>query len=179
MSYLITCSGSKRIPEHNNPSIIENLSFNNELLEARLELIRLTGIGLELDWNKTLPAWQLYSTNRSIIYRQVTQNNWLKPQADIKILSALFGWIKHTDLVPIYDLAMDKRKNDVMPYLFWRDTRLLEKTIFENDIDLLSGVYKNSINQNGAIIANPPEVIWNDIRGHHKGIWLNEQLNLL
>ncbi len=174
MAHLITCSGRKRTPILDNPSDLENLSNNNELLEARLQLIALTGI--ELDWDKTLPAWQLYS---GIIYSHIAENNWIKPETEVKILSALFGWIKHTDLVPIYDLAMNKRKNDVMPYLFWRDTGLLENTIFENDIDLLSGVYKNSINQNGAIIANPPEVIWNDIRGHHKGIWLNEQLNLL
>ena len=177
MPYLITCSGSKIIPTLRNPSILENLFFNNELLKARLELIGLTGI--ELDWNKTLPAWQLYSTNRSIIYRQVMQNNWLKPQTDIKILSALFGWINHTDLIPTYDLSMNKRKNGVMPYLFWRESQLLEKFIFENDIDLLSGVYKRSINQNGNIIANTPEVIWNDNRGHNKGRWLNEQLNIL
>lgn len=172
MAYLITCSGRKRTSILDNPSDLENLSNNNELLEARLQLIALTGI--ELNWDKTLPAWQLYS---GIIYSHIAENNWIKPETEVKILSALFGWINHTDLIPTYDLSMNIRKNGVMPYLFWRDSQLLEEFIFENDIDLLSQAYKKSINQNGNIIANIPNIIWNDNWGHHKGIWLNTQLN--
>lgn len=177
MAYLITCSGSKTKPVLDNPNNLENLSNNNELFDARLNLIKLTEI--ELDWSKTLPAWQLYSTNRSIIYRQVLQNNWLKPQTDIKILSALFGWIKFDDLIPYYDLAINKRKNGIMPYLFWRESQLLENLILENDIDLLSNTYRKAINYKGNTLANYPVLTWQDNRGHHKGRWLNEQLNLL
>ena len=110
MAYLITCSGSKQNPVFINESKLENLSFNDKLFETRTKMIKLSKI--ELDWNKTLPAWQLYSGTYSKVYPQVSEENWLKPNADIMILSALFGWIKHTDLVPFYNLAMaDKISN--------------------------------------------------------------------
>ncbi len=100
--YLITCSGSKRKPVF-NPSTIENLSFP-KLSEHRREMINFSGV--HLDWNYTLPAWELYSGRYSKLYPKVDIINWNKPCVDIQILSALFGWIKHNDLVPYYDLQM-------------------------------------------------------------------------
>ena len=73
MSYLITCSGSKQIPTEIYKSSIENLTFNDPLLLKRKLLI--SEIKLDLDWNKTLPAWQLYSGNRSVVYNRIETNN--------------------------------------------------------------------------------------------------------
>ena len=104
MTYLITCAGSKRQPI-NNPSSLEELSFHQELGAARKKLIALNS-HIQLNWDFTLPAWQLYSGNKSRIYPRITEANWTKDCIDIRILSALFGWIKHTDLVTDYDLKM-------------------------------------------------------------------------
>ena len=103
MAYLITCSGSKRIPSDNSSSI-DLLSYP-DLKIYRERMIEISGISL--DWGKTLPACQLYSGIRSKLYPQVAAHNWSKSCIKVKILSALFGWINHTDLVPIYDLKMD------------------------------------------------------------------------
>jgi cytoplasmic iron level regulating protein YaaA (DUF328/UPF0246 family) len=171
MAYLIPCSSKKRTPCL-NPSSLEKLSFSDELLDARLEILNRTGI--QLNWNNTLPAWQLYSGK---IYTKISQNNWLKEETEIRILSALFGWIKHTDLIPMYDLQMNKKFNNLMPYRYWRENQLLKNLIFEEDIDLLSKSYKKGINHNMEIIASRPAVKFTD-RGDQMGKWLNEQLNL-
>jgi hypothetical protein len=46
----------------------------------------------------------------------------------------------------------------------------------ENDIDLLSGVYRQAINNRGIIIAHKPDDINFTDRGVQKGRWLNSQL---
>jgi hypothetical protein len=48
MAYLITCAGSKRQPT-NNPSSLQQLSFNKELGEAREKLIALNP-HIQLNW---------------------------------------------------------------------------------------------------------------------------------
>jgi cytoplasmic iron level regulating protein YaaA (DUF328/UPF0246 family) len=53
-----------------------------------------------------LPAWQLYSGVGARLYPRINNVNWTNTKTDVKILSALFGLIKHTDLIPYYDLAM-------------------------------------------------------------------------
>lgn len=95
MAFLISCAGSKNQPKIHNPSDLQSLSFNDELYQARQELLLLTNI--QLDWNRTLPAWQLYSGNRSKIYPRITETNWTKNCIDVQILSALFGanWTKN------------------------------------------------------------------------------------
>lgn len=174
MAYLITCSGSKQKPTIINPSSIENLSFNNELLEARRQMIQLYNQNLE--WNKCLPACQLYNGR---LYSRVSSHNWLKSNADIMILSALFGWIKHTDLIPHYNLAMDNRINGVYVWRQWYNLNVLPR-IFENtDIDLLSGKYRKAINLNGNYVSQHPNINWRDKYGFQKGEWLNEKLNNL
>lgn len=175
MAYLITCAGSKRQPTSNNPSSLENLSFNDTLYDARVNLLHLTDI--QLDWNLTLPAWRLYSGNRSRIYPRITEDNWTKDCVDIRILSALFGWIKHTDLLPYYDLKM----SDKIPQLnnsvhrYWRDQNLLAQFVNRSDIDLLSGDYRRAIHGNANPVATIPNVQFNDY-GVQKGNWLNTQL---
>jgi cytoplasmic iron level regulating protein YaaA (DUF328/UPF0246 family) len=175
MTYLITCAGSKRQPIIHNPSNLQDLSFNEELNNARLELLILTNI--QLNWDLTLPAWQLYSGKRSRIYPQITLDNWTKDCTDIRILSALFGWIKHTDLLPYYDLRM----SDLIPqtnqkiFQYWHHQNILNQLVFQNDIDLLSGDYRKAVHGNTDPVAMTPNAQFNDY-GVQKGIWLNNQL---
>ena len=175
MSYLITCSGSKLCPE-TFLSSIEDLSFP-ELNVYRKKIINLSGI--DLDWNRTLPAWKLYSGNYSRLYPQITERNWINEKTDVKILSALFGWIKHNDRIPIYDLQMNNLlTNKVAVYRTWRDFEILDKFVDSSDIDLLSVNYRKAIRTNGEIGAIIPKVIFTD-RGVQKGRWLNQQLEQL
>lgn len=175
MTYLITCAGSKRQPIVHNPSNLQALSFNEELNNARLELLILTNI--QLNWDFTLPAWQLYSGNRSRIYPQITLANWTKDCIDIRILSALFGWIKHTDLLPYYDLRMSDKiaQTNQRIFQYWHNQNLLNQLVHQNDIDLLSGDYRKAVHGNTNPVATIPNAQFNDY-GVQKGIWLNNQL---
>lgn len=173
MSYLITCSGSKKCPE-SVPNTLDNLS-NPELNKHRKKVIELSGI--ELDWNRTLPAWKLYSGNYSRLYPQVSELNWTKANTDVKILSALFGWIKHTDRIPYYDLQMKSKigKNNKSVYRIWNEFKVLQNYINNDDVDLLSDDYRKAIDNKAKLIATKPNVVFTD-RGVQKGKWLNEQL---
>lgn len=178
MAYLITCAGSKQLPNIRKPNIINNLSYNNTLLAPRQQLIALTRI--RLDWSYTLPAWELYSGKDSKLYPRVCANNWKKPCIEIRILSALFGWINHTDLIPFYDLKMTstiKINNSTKSvWCYWRDINLLNAIVdHQADIDLLSANYRKAINGNGQNVAVVPNVHFNDY-GVQKGNWLNKQL---
>jgi cytoplasmic iron level regulating protein YaaA (DUF328/UPF0246 family) len=174
MSYLITCSGSKLYPESTSSSL-EELSFP-ELNKFRKIII--TSSDCELDWAKTLPAWKLYSGKYSRLYPQVTEENWIKQKTDILILSALFGWIKHTDRIPFYDLKMKDKLNNKSVLQIWRDFNVLQSFIGINDIDLLSKDYRNAISKGGIINAKRPNVAFTD-RGVQKGKWLNNQLDFV
>lgn len=180
MAYLITCAGSKREPINYNPSSLKKLSFNDELLKARKEIIRLTGI--QLDWSKTLPAWELYSGTRSKIYPQIKIENWKKPCVEIKILSALFGWVDYTDLLPKYNLRMsDKIQTDKIQtvWRYWFNQNILDQIVNSNDdIDLLSGDYRKAIIGKSIPISKIPNIIFKGY-GIEKGKWLNEELNKL
>lgn len=176
MTYLITCSGSKIKPVENNSSNIEKLSFGNSLLEARNNIIQMSKV--DLDWSKTMPAWKLYSGNRSKIYPQISAHNWEKSSTDIYILSALFGWIKHTDLIPFYDLQMSDKIGEpaIETWRIWYNTNILSKLINNTAIDLLSNVYRKAINGSIRPFGKLPEAHFTD-RGVQKGRWLNSQLN--
>lgn len=175
MKYLITCAGSKRQPIY-NPSSLQELSYDQELFTARKKLIELNPL-IQLDWNYTLPAWQLYSGNRSKIYPKITETNWTKKCVEINILSALFGWVKHTDFLPIYDLRMSDRTQltNQMINKYWHNQNLLNQFINPNDIDLLSGDYRKAVHGNANPVATIPNTYFNDY-GVQKGIWLNNQL---
>jgi cytoplasmic iron level regulating protein YaaA (DUF328/UPF0246 family) len=175
MTYLITCAGSKRRPTIHNPSNLQELSFNDTLNNARLELLNLTNI--QLNWDFTLPAWELYSGNRSRIYPQITVANWTKDCIDVRILSALFGWIKHTDLLPYYDLRMSDKipQTNQKIFQYWHNQNLFNQLVNQNDIDLLSGDYRKAVHGNTNSIATIPNAQFNDY-GVQKGIWLNNQL---
>jgi cytoplasmic iron level regulating protein YaaA (DUF328/UPF0246 family) len=173
MAYIISCSGRKRCPLQNpnsQPSTIENLSFNDELFICRLQNIENQNV--ILNWEFCLPAWQLYSGR---IYSPIIADNWVKNETNVLIVSALFGIIKHTDLIPSYKLVMN---NNIANY--WRNNIDLNNFINQKvDIDLLSKNYKKAFNPQGNRIAEVPNAIFADKYGHHKGIWLNNQLNNL
>ncbi len=180
MIYLITCAGSKKEASTLNKSSLEHLFCNDLLLEPRKKLITLTGINL--DWSHTLPAWDLYSGSRSKLYPRVSADNWEKPCVKIKILSALFGWINHTDLIPHYDLRMcDLLKyNNKSVWRYWYELDILSTLVDKkNYIDLLSGDYRKAIHGNNSPIAKEPNAYFSDHYGVEKGKWLNNQLNNL
>lgn len=181
MAYLITCAGSKQTPNILNPNVINNLTYSDILLASRQQLINITGI--QLDWNFTLPAWQLYSGEDSKLYPRVHANNWNKPCVEVKILSALFGWINHNDEIPIYDLKMTNMINinnsRKSVWRYWRDTTLLNGIVNQQtDIDLLSINYRKAINGNGQNVALTPNIAFTDY-GTQKGNWLNNELTNL
>jgi cytoplasmic iron level regulating protein YaaA (DUF328/UPF0246 family) len=131
-----------------------------------------------------LPAWQLYSGTGARFYPRVDINNWTNPKTDVKILSALFGWIKHTDLIPIYNLAMNDKilinNSSNFIYNYWKNNIDLNNYIdFNNDIDLLSNKYRKALNIQGKHVANIPDEKWKDKHGYYKGLWLNSQLELI
>lgn len=175
MAYIISCSDAKKCPLNHSISqisTIENLSFNSELLNLRLKLIENQNI--ILNWNYCLPAWQLYSGN---LYSQVEEFNWRKTKTNVLIVSALFGIIKHTDLIPSYNLFMTDGKNGIAS--FWRENIELNKFInLNNDVDLLFQNYRKAFNKKGERITQYN--IQNFIgRRHNQGKWLNNQLNNL
>lgn len=176
MAYLITCAGSKVIPLEINPSELSLLSFNETLSEARKEIIKITGV--QLNWKYTLPAWKLYSGTRSKLYPQIEQKNWTKQCVEIEILSALFGWIKHTDNIPIYNLRMSDRRGikNQQVWRIWYDMHILDQFVHPGDIDLLSYDYRRAIHGNVKPVSVIPNVIFNDY-GIKKGKWLSNELN--
>jgi cytoplasmic iron level regulating protein YaaA (DUF328/UPF0246 family) len=179
MAYLITCAGSKRKPIIQNPSNIQDLAFHQILGNARRELLELNP-QIKLDWNYTLPAWQLYSGNRSKIYPQISGLNWEKGCVEIRILSALFGWVKHTDLLPNYDLRMSDKIPGTKQMInkYWYSLNLLSQFINQNDIDLLSGDYRKAVHGNANPVSEITNELFNDY-GVQKGKWLNNQLEKL
>jgi cytoplasmic iron level regulating protein YaaA (DUF328/UPF0246 family) len=177
MAFLITCCKSKINPVVLNKSSLSKLSFDSILGESRNELLKLNP-QIKLNWDYTLPAWQLYSGTRSKIYPQITYDNWLKGCVEIKILSALFGWVKHTDLLPIYNLRMSDRMISSSQRInkYWQNQNVLAQIVNETDIDLLSGDYRKAIDGTTNPVSIIPNVHFNDY-GVQKGIWLNNQLN--
>ena len=180
MAYLIACSAAKEQPTQIRPSNLQSLYMSDQLTEARARLIRLKGISL--DWERTLPAWQLY--RRGVLFRQVAPGNWLRGQTDVKILSTLFGWVRHTDLLPYYTLKMDdKFQLEPGDYIFvqkyWRDLGILRQGVDPHkDVDLLFDKCRIAIHGNKGYVALPPNETFKDNYGTGKGRWLNQQLSL-
>lgn len=182
MSYIIACSSSKNNPINfqNFESSIDNLSFPY-FNEYRLELIE--NLGVNLDWSHTLPAWKLYSGPGSRLYPRIDEDNWLKPCIGIKIASALFGMVKHTDLLPYYDVTMMDRiaNNNQKIYQFWAQNINWVDFINDNDVNLLSLDYKLAINHHGNNLGIIPNfnfgIGYQNL--YNKGVWLNEQLTNL
>jgi cytoplasmic iron level regulating protein YaaA (DUF328/UPF0246 family) len=178
MAYFISCSGAKTCLNRVEtfPSSLENIKSFPDLHEARLELMSL--LGLNLDWKNTLLAYKLYSGK---LYSQVSIENWESSNTDVKIVSALFGIINHTELLPDYNVMItDKIPNtNLLISDFWRSKNIARFVNIDSDVDLLFSKYRKAFNVKGEAIGIQPSVIWNDKYGSHKGKWLNQQLNSL
>ncbi len=175
--FLINCSGSKNTNSTNTvASSIRNLSFDNKLYKYRKHIIKKSGI--ELDWDNCLPAYELYTGK---LYKQITTQNWNKSETNIYILSALFGWIKHTDLLPYYDLSMNQQEHKINGrYVnkIWYDFSILHKFISRSkDIDLLTQPYRKAICNSKNPVAQTPYAKFKDNYGTGKGKWLNSLLD--
>jgi cytoplasmic iron level regulating protein YaaA (DUF328/UPF0246 family) len=178
MTYIISCSGDKSClsSENTQKSTINDLNGFSALLQARIELIEK--LGIDLNWSETLPAYKLY-TGR--LYKKVKQENWEKQKSDIVIVSALFGLLKHDELIPNYNVVM----TDLIPgskdiiSTYWRGKNLNSYINSKIDVDLLFSKYRKAFNKEGSNIGIIPNVIWRDKYGSHKGEWLNQQLNIL
>lgn len=171
--YLITCSNSKIYPTEISKSQLSDLSFNNELGDFRKDLIQLSDI--QLDWNKTIPAYNLY---KGRLYSKISKESWLNSDNKVLILSAMFGWIRPTDKIPYYDLSMNYHKiNKKLVYRYWLESELLADFVNQgNDIDLLSQPYRKAINGKKEPVAQIPNIKFKDNYGNHKGEWLNNEL---
>lgn len=176
MAYLITCAGSKKVPTAKSVSSLTELSYSELLLDARREILELSEVSL--NWDYTLPAWQLYTGNMSKLYPQVAPGNWTKPLVQVKILSALFGWISHTDLIPTYNLRMSDRRgiDNKQIWRIWYKKDVLGQLVEPTDIDLLSQDYRRAIMGKAKSVAIVPPVQFTDY-GIQKGKWLNSQLD--
>jgi cytoplasmic iron level regulating protein YaaA (DUF328/UPF0246 family) len=175
-TYLINCSKCKTIPYEDRWSSPQAISFHKELGQYRAQLLELNP-QITLDWEKTLPAWELYRGSRSRLYSRVTIENWTKPCTSVWILSALFGWVKHTDLLPNYDLRMTDKiaDNDLRVYKFWRQADCLSQLITSDHIDLLSKDYLRALSAKDLNLLIPDRNFTD--RGVQKGDWLQQQLN--
>lgn len=176
MTYLISCSGSKSCvsrEKYQKSSIYELLGFPT-LLQARLELIEK--LGIKLNWSETIPAYKLYSGR---LYKNVHQENWKKNNTDVTIVSALFGLIKHDELIPYYNVVMTDKipRSDELISTYWRKQNLNQHLINKTVVDLLFSKYRKAFNKKGDSIGEIPNIQWRDNYGSHRGEWLNEQLN--
>ena len=125
------------------------------------------------------PAYERY-TGRTLYSADVKATISINPN-QVFIVSALFGLIRPSDLIPYYDLKMDKKKGDmkVPTYLFWRNLAVLPDMINTNDVDLLSENYKKALNSNGIITAVSPKGFRYSDRGDCVGYWLENELNCI
>jgi len=194
--YLLNCSG-KKIKNQDLKDIpfkLENLAFNTLIGEERkelLDIIQQKNIELyssdnkkkienNLNFSRTEKAYLIYSKGK--VYNAANSKNWSENEtSNVYILSALFGIIKATDYIPIYDLALDYRLNNE-PFFFkkyWKKNGKIDMIINQLKdenvilINLLSNNYNSVINSNHNNLVNPG-IIWND-RGDSKGKWLKNQ----
>lgn len=178
MTYFISCSGEKACVsrEKTKASNIESLNAFPDLDDARKELIHL--LGLQLNWDQTLPAYKLYNGR---VFKKISCENWTKGSTSVVIVSALFGLIKHDEFIPDYNLIMTDKipETNELISTFWRNKNISRFVSKETDIDLLFSKYRKAFNKKGDNIGEIPNIKWRDKYGSHKGEWLNEQLHRL
>jgi cytoplasmic iron level regulating protein YaaA (DUF328/UPF0246 family) len=178
MAYIISCSGKKSclLNESTQKSSIKDLSCFSDLYFSRIELIKK--LGIKLDWSQTLPAYKLY---KGRLYDKIINENWEKKQTEIIIVSALFGLIKHHELIPYYNISMTDKIPGTNESIskYWRRKNINEHINKASDIDLLFNKYRKAFNSRGFAVGIVPDILWRDNYGAHKGEWLNQQLNIL
>jgi cytoplasmic iron level regulating protein YaaA (DUF328/UPF0246 family) len=179
-SILIPCSGKKI----NQSGLIdkvfnfENLTFNDEIGEERKIIFEKLSEVQQINLNKSNKAYIVYSAGK--ILSSANINQWNEDCIDrVYILSALFGLIKATDYIPLYDLAMNDKIENESVLKFWKRSGELDKLIDslnKNDvmiINLLSKNYNNVFNYDHKNLITL-SIQWNDKYGVHKGKWLSE-----
>ena len=116
--YLIPCSKRKN-HEGDLISSVYNLSFNQTLGNCRETLIRLYERKYgPLNWKNCLPAYERYT---GIIYSEEVRLSLSLNNNQVLIVSALFGVIRPSDLIPDYNLKMDEFLNGIMISNFWKN----------------------------------------------------------
>jgi cytoplasmic iron level regulating protein YaaA (DUF328/UPF0246 family) len=193
---LLNCSGKKINTEDltDLPFNLENLAFNYLIGEERkelLDIIQQKNIELyssdnkkkienNLNFSRTEKAYLIYSKGK--VFNAANSRNWSENETNkVYILSALFGIIKATDFIPIYDLALDYKLNNE-PYFFkkyWKKNGKIDMIInqLNNEnvtlINLMSNNYNSIFNLNHINLVNPG-IIWKG-RGDNQGKWLKNQ----
>ena len=180
MAYLIPCSSKKNCMVNDidvQISSLENLNEFKGLYELRKELINK--LSINLNWNFTKPALEVY--NGKIYIEIKRENYWLKPKTDIIIVSALFGLLKPTELIPYYNVKMDSFIPNTKMKIskFWLNNNLFSFLPECNNVDLLSKPYRKAFNNKNIHIGQEVNEKWKDNYGKHKGVWLNKQLENL
>jgi cytoplasmic iron level regulating protein YaaA (DUF328/UPF0246 family) len=194
---LINCS-SKKLEEDKLKDFefsFDNLSFHDLIGEYRIKLykslinaekhirfIKNKKVKIEqnINLNKTEKAYLIYSKGK--VLNSAISLKWVDNQIEkTYILSALFGIIKASDYIPLYDLAINDKIDNLKICNFWRDSGAID-TVLENLsqeniqlINLLSNEYKNVINNKHSNLINL-NIHWND-RGDQKGKWIKFQFD--
>lgn len=200
ISFLIPCSG-KKISEKelvDTKFILENLTFNEFIGEERKELLDLLQknnlvhfscdkkkrIVNNLNFSRTEKAYKIYSKGK--ILSSALSMNWTEQEIDkVYILSALFGIIKASDHIPLYNFAMDHKVEGVADFAkkYWKKNEKIDLIISQlrNEdivlINLLSNNYNSVIGEDHLNLIEL-NLKWKD-RGNQKGKWLHSQLNKL
>ena len=197
--FLVPCSSAKS-PELINYYAEEHgiISFDKELGSFRSELMvkleecdkhegtrknkKVKIKKQKIDMAKRLPAYKLYSLGK--LFTAADSNKWTKGQAEkVYIISALFGIIKATDYLPMYDLAIRDqlylRSKKESPFKFWKGKldSIIEKLINEGNViyDLLSDNYREVIPNSADKLKSTGEK-WKYDRGSKRGKWLKKNL---
>jgi len=196
--FLITCSSSK-INENelsNKPFKLENLSFNDELKDHRMNLIKLIAnpetvhlrkeksITNNINFSKSELAHLVYSEGRFYNKHAACSKDWsIEVLQKVYIVSALFGMIRADDYIPLYDLAMNDTINNSHNFAqkFWKgklDNIIME--LYKSDfkiLNLLSNDYLNCFNEQSKDLLITPKI---DFTGSDatlkRGRWLKSIL---
>ena len=179
--YIIPCCGRK-ISEATLLQLVQpfdTLSFDNELSGYRDEIMAIyIANGKEINFNLSAPAHKLYSKGN--LYNSANSFTWNNGQAEqVYIISALFGIIKATDKIPLYNLSMTDNINGFNPKIFWQgklDSIIEHLTNNFPVVDLLSQNYKDAIQHSQQFLIDAG-MVWTDKYGRHRGRWLWERLN--
>ncbi len=196
--FLITCS-SRKIKENelsNNPFELESLSFNDELKDHRVNLIKLItnpetvhlrkekSIINNINFSKSELAHLVYSEGKFYNKHAAFSKDWaIEVSRKIYIVSALFGLIRADDYIPLYDLAMNDTINNSNNFAqkFWKDKldNIIMK-LHKNDfkiLNLLSNDYSNCFNEQSKDLLIIPKIEFTRSDAPSKrGKWLKSVL---
>ena len=201
IAFLVPCSSKKsaqlikyNVKEHGIISFDKELgAFRSELLEKLEKCNKHEGTRKNkkvkikkkvIDMTRRLPAYKLYSLGK--LFTAADSNKWTKGQAEkVYIISALFGIVKATDYLPMYDLAIKDQlylgSDKKSPLKFWKRKldSIIENLINEGYIvyDLLSDNYRKVIPKSAEKLKSTG-IEWKSDRGPKRGEWLKQNIHL-